>query len=1170
MGSYDYTYPPILGLTEVIHRRTPTGKVFDRGDGTLGAIVHAKPIHFFNSAGELATIDLTLVDDGLGNYVMAGNQFSAGFRQDRLLTKYMGIRHNNDSDHQFELTPHVFKVDNVAISLPTHFQSVTVDNSRYRVENKINDYFSLVTQLHECWTRTSLKVNAPLSNFELQYRVDITGYTLVNSVEPDGTVTPDGNNEFVFQKNGDVPPGYSKYYPEGERIRIRQPLVFTDTDICPYRPSHTLTFIEGVYTYTKISTPEVETWLGEHSGDFPFYIDANETVYGDTSDGFIGRLNQSTWALARDEASGTMGYDDYTEHNNCLCGALYAGPVYSVLRSFFMFNTSFLGGGAEISSATVSIYGYDQNDTSVSIQLGTQSMPLSMYDDFNNFSGTYYDYETWSIGAYNDFPLNSQGLSDINQTGYTKYCAREYPHDYVGDTPIDTTGNGCYFADATGTTYDPKLYIVYIVTGRLVNISAVLKKIKQSTVSISTNIYPFNLKPVAISACLKKVKQKSVKVTAGLQYSGQWIYPDSTTISSFCNDLDKHRLADALDGPGSNDWGCDLNETHWCILDLGQMWLIKKFKTFSDTKDDPQSINVYISTDGSTWGTAVGTGFDPEDTETYQEFDFTDKVGRYIKFEIDDTEDPTGDIGWGAGTETSGIIGLYVVTPTHAINCTSSAVLGKAKTKTVSVSTKIQAGVAPSTKTVSVSAVLQAVKTSTVAVSGILSVVKTSDVNISGVLSIPYTTDVNISGLLKAIKTSDVDVSSILKTVKTADVDISGVLCDVYTADVNISGVLASVYTADVDVSGVLKAIKTCDVDISGILFGVKTSEVDISAVLGEIKTATVDISAGLAEAVADTVTVNISAVLKTIKTQDVDISAVLGTIGTSDVDISSVLKSVYTRDVDISGLLNKIKTATVDISAGLTEIVTETVGVNISACLCAIKTNTVAVSSVLKQIKTLDVDASGVLATVYTQDVNISTSISKAKTAICSVSSVLQAIHTRDVAISTRITSAVADTVTVGVSCVLKQGYSETVAVSAVLATKNILTVQTSGLLQKTKTVGVNIGVCLYSVKTKTVSISAILFARRTVAISTILQAVKTQVVNISGLVMAIHPGRYEPNIDLDIWPVETSEDVDIEKIHSQDVNIIPTESNEDVDIERVHSQGVNIKKLDEHNVYR
>lgn len=121
-----------------------------------------------------------------------------------------------------------------------------------------------------------------------------------------------------------------------------------------------------------------------------------------------------------------------------------------------------------------------------------------------------------------------------------------------------------------------------------------------------------------------------------------WLEVNSSHIDSLCGQNFPNYLSGALDG--INAWVHRQNETHWFIVDLGAIYGMRRMRGRSNDQgafeDDPIDVNIYISTDGVTWGAAVASGIATwQDTTAWVEIDSTDKDGRYIKVEIIDTED---------------------------------------------------------------------------------------------------------------------------------------------------------------------------------------------------------------------------------------------------------------------------------------------------------------------------------------------------------------------------------------------------------------------------------------------------------------------------------------------------------------------------------------------------
>jgi len=126
-----------------------------------------------------------------------------------------------------------------------------------------------------------------------------------------------------------------------------------------------------------------------------------------------------------------------------------------------------------------------------------------------------------------------------------------------------------------------------------------------------------------------------------------WLGISSTELDSYCGAYEGYEPDGALDG--SSVWYHFADEVHWLILDLGETYTIKKVSGRSEQGGmDPMDVDIYVSDDKGSWGSAVATGINTWlDTDVLQEVDTTDKDGRYIKIVINDTEHGGRDLGWG-------------------------------------------------------------------------------------------------------------------------------------------------------------------------------------------------------------------------------------------------------------------------------------------------------------------------------------------------------------------------------------------------------------------------------------------------------------------------------------------------------------------------------------------
>lgn len=180
-------------------------------------------------------------------------------------------------------------------------------------------------------------------------------------------------------------------------------------------------------------------------------------------------------------AAGTVANDTTANSLFAYIGASTTSNQYSLLgRSIFLFDTSSIGAGATISSATWSGYGTSTQDNLNGASSANSVLVLVASTPASNTALAAADYgqlgttdfgrsvtqENWSTVAYNDTTINASGIAAINKTGVTKFGIR-YGWDFDNTTTgLTWASSGIqkvygYFADQTGTANDPKLVVNY-------------------------------------------------------------------------------------------------------------------------------------------------------------------------------------------------------------------------------------------------------------------------------------------------------------------------------------------------------------------------------------------------------------------------------------------------------------------------------------------------------------------------------------------------------------------------------------------------------------------------------------------------------------------------------------------------------------------------------------
>jgi len=182
-------------------------------------------------------------------------------------------------------------------------------------------------------------------------------------------------------------------------------------------------------------------------------------IYAQQADGIITSDKKFDW-----KQSGTDGSQvDYSGS----VGKVVASHKDSIkryfrTRAFFYFDTSALPDDAIIITARLHIWGFQNENAVVVAQKGLQGSTLGM-QDYTKFAGTEYGHVSWKSDQFNVIAFNAQGVSDINLSGITKVCCREYEHDYLDVPPQEGEEfiAGFFMSEIEGGAYRPYLEISY-------------------------------------------------------------------------------------------------------------------------------------------------------------------------------------------------------------------------------------------------------------------------------------------------------------------------------------------------------------------------------------------------------------------------------------------------------------------------------------------------------------------------------------------------------------------------------------------------------------------------------------------------------------------------------------------------------------------------------------
>lgn len=268
------------------------------------------------------------------------------------------------------------------------------------------------------------------------------------------------------------------------------------SEVCDFYGNHTISFRSG---WDKKVDFSFLTWLIKRqdilggqvllpSSFYPLSLTrqrdkaqilfATTTVYPDPDtettsvDGWSDSSNGS-WSTAHGAATGDIANDSSTTLN---AHVFTIASVFTIRRSFLLFDTSAISDASTISAGVLSIYPTTvvdgDNDANAYMAIVT-STPASNtaittadYDQLGTTeqhdAGERKDLTSLGTGAYADFTFNSTGRGNISKSGVSKFGVRE-GHDINNDAITGTDANSGVnpfsASETSGTSQDPKLVV---------------------------------------------------------------------------------------------------------------------------------------------------------------------------------------------------------------------------------------------------------------------------------------------------------------------------------------------------------------------------------------------------------------------------------------------------------------------------------------------------------------------------------------------------------------------------------------------------------------------------------------------------------------------------------------------------------------------------------------
>lgn len=331
------------------------------------------------------------------------NEKTIGFRKDKKLYKFVGLR--NGYDKQFEMTLKSIKIDGVEkiSSNRQYFTTISDDND---IKHTIND-IEIYNEVSGFNYRNFIKITENFSSFEIIYELHLKNLNIdINNNENELIPIYDYqyNNEFIID-NPIIKDIYGK--------------------IIPNKVKHLVYEQDGIIYYKKCIDDNKDEY------NFPIYIDANITYF------------MSNYGILMSRFSGT-GYTNTELLENALDGnglvseisgnyiPTYdiTGNMASVFRFYFIFNPFNLTDYDEIISAKLNIVtNYSLSNTDLIVSYGTNSDLTTV--DWNTFNDSMIDNIIINGDGYYTLDVSRLIKKNKPNTFFIRFYTADYNRDVL-------------------------------------------------------------------------------------------------------------------------------------------------------------------------------------------------------------------------------------------------------------------------------------------------------------------------------------------------------------------------------------------------------------------------------------------------------------------------------------------------------------------------------------------------------------------------------------------------------------------------------------------------------------------------------------------------------------------------------------------------------------------
>jgi len=381
-------------------------------------------------------------------YLYKGNK-TIGFRKDKKLDKFVGLRSGNSKQLEFTIKSIIIDGNEKINTDTLYFNDIELINDT--VIHKIND-IEIYNKINGANYRNLVKINDIFDEIEIIYKVDLKGVKINNK-------SYKSNNEIHYLSSHEntffiVDSGNNKKY-----FIIDNPIVFTENDEILNIVQHELYEIDNVLYYKKLVRNF--KYFSKDINYLPVYIDANiqfninnyytltksaQKVLLNSTD-VSGINNISIWSdFLRKNDNGV--YDFQNNSTNLLSiGSITLDDTYytyniannvKLSRHYFSFDTSILSnfGLPIVSSAYFNFYySTNQLQSNLSLQKSTFLGDIPDTTEWLSFDGNLYNVKNTNTNYFSGTTILTVPSSDIIVDGLSNFLLRSYTYDYLRQLP---------------------------------------------------------------------------------------------------------------------------------------------------------------------------------------------------------------------------------------------------------------------------------------------------------------------------------------------------------------------------------------------------------------------------------------------------------------------------------------------------------------------------------------------------------------------------------------------------------------------------------------------------------------------------------------------------------------------------------------------------------------